>query len=136
MFTTEGLDHVAIIVKDVKRSVAWYREVLGLERLHDAWGDEPAFVGAGGTGLAIFQVTGDDDSRIPTSHSRIGLNHLAFRVDGPNFTASQSHLDSLGVDFHFEDHQIAHSIYFTDPDGHRLEITTYDLGQVDSNLAS
>src|SRR5215469_16239904 len=50
----ECLDHVTL-------SVAWYRDVLGLERLHhDAWGDRPAVVGAGGTGLALFPLPRGD----------------------------------------------------------------------------
>jgi catechol-2,3-dioxygenase len=36
-------------------------------------------------------------------------------------------LQSRGVPFQFSDHEIAHSIYFTDPDGFLLEITTYDV---------
>ena len=127
MFMTEGLDHVAIVVTDVERSVAWYREVLGLERIHDAWGNEPAVVGAGGSGIAIFQVTGDGVTQVAPNHGSIGLNHLAFRVDRSNFERAQEHLRSCGIKFHFEDHGISHSIYFTDPDGHLLEITTYDL---------
>jgi hypothetical protein len=38
----EGLDHIAIVVRDVKASVAWYRSTLGLSRFHeDAWGRLP-----------------------------------------------------------------------------------------------
>ncbi len=37
-------------------------------------------------------------------------------------------LEDRGIQFDFEDHEIAHSIYFHDPDSHQLEITTYELG--------
>ena len=47
-FIHEGIDHVAIRVTDVARSVGWYRDVLGLERRYeDVWGDFPALVGKG-----------------------------------------------------------------------------------------
>ena len=32
-----------------------------------------------------------------------------------------------GVEVHFSDHEISHSIYFADPDGHELELTTYEV---------
>ncbi len=83
----EGIDHVAMGVRDVERSAKWYSEVLGFERLHEGvWGGVPTFVGKGNTGIALFP-------------------------------ASQEAKPSA----------ISHSIYFRDPDGHQLEITTYEL---------
>ena len=55
------------------------------------------------------------------------MRHLAFRADRQNFTLAQATLQRLEIPFDFQDHQIAHSIYFRDPDGNSLEITTYDL---------
>ncbi|MGI8924852.1 MAG: hypothetical protein ACR2HJ_12655 [Fimbriimonadales bacterium] len=54
------------------------------------------------------------------------MRHLAFRVDGPNFTKAQETLRSRMITFEFQDHAISHSIYFSDH-GHKLEVTTYDL---------
>ena len=53
--------------------------------------------------------------------------HLAFRADSENFLAAQRELEKRGIKFEFQDHEISHSIYFRDPDGHQLEITTYEL---------
>lgn len=122
----EGLDHVALAVRDVEESVEWYIEVLGLERQHEgSWDGIPTFVGKGATGIALF----------PASESRKSLGkadparflHLALRADRENFQGAQRELKKRGIDFHFEDHGIAHSIYFRDPDGHKLEITTYEV---------
>ncbi len=55
------------------------------------------------------------------------LRHIAFRADAANFERAQRELGARGIELTFEDHDIAHSIYFHDPDGYRLEITTYDL---------
>lgn len=115
---TEGIDHVALSVHDLGKATEWYQRVLGLERRHaDVWGDEPTFVCAGQTGVALFSA----DNSAPR------FLHLAFRVDRQGFESAQRELRALGVEFRFQDHEISHSIYFTDPDGHRLEITTYDL---------
>ncbi len=53
------------------------------------------------------------------------MRHLAFRVDRANFETAQVELRARGVSFEFADHDIAHSIYFCDPDGHEIELTTY-----------
>ena len=53
--------------------------------------------------------------------------HFAMRADRKNFLAAQKELKGRGIDFEFQDHEISHSIYFRDPDGHQIEITTYEL---------
>jgi catechol 2,3-dioxygenase-like lactoylglutathione lyase family enzyme len=127
MFAIDGIDHVAIAVRDVRRSALWYQQVLGLRRLHeDAWGDLPAVVGIGGTAIALFPVQGDAPKARP-GRDTLAMRHLAFRVDAANFAHARAALQARGIPLEFQDHGIAHSIYFEDPDGHELEITTYDL---------
>jgi catechol 2,3-dioxygenase-like lactoylglutathione lyase family enzyme len=130
MLKVEGIDHVALAVRVVERSIRWYREVLGLERRYaDVWGDVPAFIGAGSTALALFPVRGDaaGASARPEASGAIAMLHLAFRVDAEGFRRAKDELTRRGIAWELSDHQVSHSIYFEDPDGHRLEITTYEL---------
>jgi catechol 2,3-dioxygenase-like lactoylglutathione lyase family enzyme len=129
MLEVEGIDHVALAVRDVERSVLWYREVLGLERRHaDVWGDVPAFICAGTTCLALFPVN-TESPKPPPDRRTLTMRHLAFRVNRENFVHAQRALAERGISFTSEDHTIALSIYFADPDGHQLEITTYDVAE-------
>lgn len=128
-FLTQGIDHIALNVRDVRKSAEWYRDVLGFERRYgDIWGDRPIVVGAGTTSLALFQIDGANASGPDASRDRVGLRHVAFRVDALNFQRAQDDLRRRGITFEFQDHTISQSIYFIDPDGYELEITTYDLG--------
>ena len=123
----EGIDHVALAVRDVERSARWYIEVLGFQRLHEGmWDGIPTFIGKGNTAIALFPANSNTRS---TSSIRgdIRMLHLAFRADHDGFLATQEELKRRGIKFEFQDHEISHSIYFADPDGHHLEITTYDL---------
>jgi catechol 2,3-dioxygenase-like lactoylglutathione lyase family enzyme len=123
----QGIDHVALAVRDLERSIRWYQEVLGLERRYDdVWGAVPAFLGAGATAIALFPVAGENPQP-PPGRDVIAMRHLAFRVDRENFTRARVELERRGIAVEFEDHEISHSIYFADPDGHQLEITTYEL---------
>jgi len=123
----EGIDHVALGVRDIERSAKWYIEVLGFERLHeDMWNGVPTFIGKGNTGIALFPASPNAKSGPSTSRD-VQMLHLAFRADRENFLAAQRELEKRGIKFEFQDHEISHSIYFRDPDDHQLEITTYDL---------
>jgi catechol 2,3-dioxygenase-like lactoylglutathione lyase family enzyme len=125
----EGIDHIALAVGDVERSAQWYMDVLGFERRYDGmWHGIPTFIGKGNTALALFPTKGDATST-SSAGSGIRMLHLAFRADRRHFLAAQEELQRRGIKFEFQDHEISHSIYFRDPDGHQLEITTYELEQ-------
>jgi catechol 2,3-dioxygenase-like lactoylglutathione lyase family enzyme len=115
----QGLDHVALAVGDQRASESWYRDVLGLEReFADEWGDTPVAVMSGGSGLALFKARADRPSLV---------RHVAFRVDRSNFETAQRELRERGISFEIQDHGVSHSIYFQDPDGLELELTTYEV---------
>jgi len=126
-FELERLDHVALTVTDVDRSIAWYQEVLGLEHVHEEeWGRNPAFLTSGSTGLALFPAKGSGQP--PKGYpDGLAMWHVAFRADRRNFDASRGELDTRSIRYTFSDHGLAHSIYFHDPDGHLVEITTYEV---------
>ena len=126
MFELEGLDHVALGVRDVERSAAWYIDVLGFERRFEGmWEGIPVFVARGRTALALFPAGNEATDLLPRKAP--GFLHLALRANRENFVAAQRDLTSRGIPFSFQDHEVSHSIYFRDPDGIQLEITTYEL---------
>jgi catechol 2,3-dioxygenase-like lactoylglutathione lyase family enzyme len=127
MIEHEGIDHVALSVRDVERSVQWYADVLGFERRFDGmWDGVPTFIGKGDTALALFPAR-ETNTRAEPRRDSVAMLHLAFRTDRANFLKAQGELKERGIEFHFQDHEISHSIYFRDPDGHELEITTYEM---------
>jgi catechol-2,3-dioxygenase len=124
MFELEGIDHVALAVRDVEGSAKWYIENLGFERRYEGmWDGIPVFIGKGRAAIALFP-SANKNPKVPT---RYGILHFAFGTDRRNFLAAQEELTSRGIAFQFQDHEISHSIYFSDPDGREIEITTYEL---------
>jgi catechol 2,3-dioxygenase len=118
---------VAITVSDLARSLAWYTDVLGLDRrFEDGWGDVPTMVCAGETCVALFPSDVPDPQSVLVRET-VSMRHFAFRVDRENFEAAQARFRDRGIEFESADHVIAQSVYISDPDGHQIEITTYDL---------
>jgi catechol 2,3-dioxygenase-like lactoylglutathione lyase family enzyme len=123
----EGIDHVALAVRDVERAANWYADVLGFERRYEEmWDGVPTFIAKGNTAIALFPLR-NNDSPSARGTGRRGMLHLAFRANRKNFLTAQRELEKRGIKFEFQDHEISHSIYFRDLDGHELEITTYEL---------
>jgi catechol 2,3-dioxygenase-like lactoylglutathione lyase family enzyme len=116
MLPIRGLYEVAIPVKDLRRAEAFYRNVLGLEiGLRDErrpW----LFLRAGGqAGMLVLQ---EDKGAWPTQH-------LAFMVDTDEIERAAATLREHGVTVRgplFHAWMPATSVYFTDPDGHQLEL--------------
>jgi catechol 2,3-dioxygenase-like lactoylglutathione lyase family enzyme len=123
----DGIDHVALAVSDVEQSAQWYIDVLGFERRYDGmWEGIPTFIGKENTAIALFPMR-NGHSKSPARSSGIRMLHLAFRANRENFLGAQQELKKRGIEFEFQDHEISHSIYFRDPDGHHLEITSYQI---------
>lgn len=125
-FKNRGLDHVAVAVADVERSRRFYEQVLGLGRTHEAW-EVPIVMAAEGSGIALFPKElhpspTPDDVEPPA----IRILHIAFRVDRAGFDSARQALAEQGVEARFSDHGISHSLYLNDPDGHQIELTTYE----------
>jgi catechol 2,3-dioxygenase-like lactoylglutathione lyase family enzyme len=126
-FDNRGLDHVAIAVTDLERSRRFYEGVLGLERVHEEW-EVPIVLAANGSGLALFDrdlhpSSTPDDVEPPA----VRILHIAFRLPRQGFDEAQAALGEHGIETRFSDHGISHSLYFDDPDGHQIELTTYDV---------
>jgi catechol 2,3-dioxygenase-like lactoylglutathione lyase family enzyme len=120
----EGIDHVALTTSDIDATLRWYEEVLGFERrFAGEWDGVPSMIGAGDTLIAFFPARNGEPAT-----AEGGMRHLAFRADRRGFEGAQAELAERGIEFEFADHGPAHSIYFRDPEGYRLEITTYELG--------
>ncbi|MEP7072111.1 MAG: VOC family protein [Verrucomicrobiota bacterium] len=120
-----GLDHVALSVRDVERSAAWYAEVFGFRNLYPGkWNGIPVFMGNEQMAIALFPTR---DAGTQEPGRRRGILDFAFRTSGEELRKAQSELTDRGIAFAFQDHEISHSIYLRDPDGHEVEITSYDL---------
>src|SRR5437868_3600078 len=123
----QALDHVALSVVNVQRSAQWYMDVLGFKRQHpDLWDGIPVFVGKNDAAVALFPIRNSKDST-RSSGTAPRVLHFAFRTTRSEFLTAREELRKRGIEVEFQDHDIAHSIYFNDPDGHDIEITTYEL---------
>jgi catechol 2,3-dioxygenase-like lactoylglutathione lyase family enzyme len=132
-FRVEAIDHVELFVPDRHEAAAWYRRVLGLDVLpeHEDWAQDPQgplmiSSDRGRTMIALF--AGEPQAARPTA----GFHRVAFRVNGPTFLAFRDRLRE--VEAVLRDHDKAWSLYFSDPWGHRLEVTTYDYAAAAQRL--
>lgn len=144
-FQVEQIDHVEFFVPDRRQAVDWYRRVLGFEVLpqFEYWSDDPdgpLMISSdhGTTKLALF--TGLPQG----SRETAGFQRVAFRVGALQFMRFLMNLSDHDLTDHqghrvtadqSVDHGGAYSIYFNDPFGHRLEITTYDYDETTMELA-
>ena len=118
------IDHVSLNVSDRSRSIAWYRDVLGLVQRGEPRRDEwPVFMGELGACVALFQAQVDSPERQPES---TGLRHVAFMLSADGLEEARGLLTGAGVPLRAEDHGNALSIYLPDPDGNMIELTTYE----------
>ena len=137
--TLEKIHHVAYWCKNAKQTVLWYQEMLNMDFIgamaenHVPSTHEPdpymhVFLDAGcGNILAFFELpTQPNMGRDPNTPAWV--QHIAFTVkDRETLMEFREHLVSKGVEvLGVTNHAIFHSIYFFDPNGHRLELSSWD----------
>ena len=109
-----GLSHVTFSVSDVGRSVRFYRDVVGL-RLVARWMRGAYFL-AGREWIALSLDPETRGGPLPE------YSHVAFAVSGPDFAPTAQRIHDSGTVVFKENRSEGASVYFLDPDGHKLEI--------------
>ena len=136
----DQIDHVEIEVPNRYEAARWYQAVLGFEicREYKSWAEAgygPLMISTDGgkTMLALFDGTSQGTER------PIGIRRIAFRVNGEQFFKFIEHLDAMAETHAVRcskifDHEKSFSVYFADPYGNGLEITTYEYDAVRNQL--
>jgi lactoylglutathione lyase len=123
-------DHTNWRVKDVERSLGFYRDVLGLEPfgLEEYERGEHPLVSLRVTSTFIVHLRPD-----PTFEavSTGGYDHLALVVEGTNLEALAEHLTDAGVEIEDRSENVVGArgsgvaLYVRDPDGYLIELKLY-----------
>jgi catechol 2,3-dioxygenase len=138
-FRVQQIDHVETYVPDRHQAATWYGEVLGLRIVAERafWAEDPQgpLMISSDDGNTMIALFAGDPATPRQGRSAPGFYLLAFRVDGAGFLAFLDHAAALGLQDRngdpigrqsAVDHDAAWSVYFQDPWGHDLEVTTYD----------
>lgn len=135
-----SLDHIHVYVSDQYEAAEWYEKVLGLKILEDlegwtAGGGPLTISGDGGSsGIALFARPSEKSDNQST---------VAFGVSGAEFADFIGRLPELGLTDRrggpvaadgISDHAKSWSVYFSDPYGNPIEVTTYDYDLVKEKL--
>ena len=120
------LNHAVLYVRDVDRSVAFYRDLLGFRVIGDMPG-RAAFLQAAGSSndhdLGLFAV-GASAGPSPAGRGAVGLYHLAWEVDTLGELARLADvLQGAGALVGASDHGTTKALYAMDPDGLELEVS-------------
>ena len=131
----QGFHHVAYRCRDAKETVNFYRDVLGMEfklaiaedRVPSTQAPDPymhVFMDAGGGNVLAFFELPNSPEMGRDLNTPDWVQHIAFRVaDHDELLRLKGRLETLDIDVLGPiDHGIFDSIYFFDPNGHRLEL--------------
>ena len=135
----EKIHHVAYRCKDAKETVEWYTKNLNMDFVLAIAEDKVPSTKEPDPYMHIFLDAGSDNVlaffELPTKpemdrdrNTPEWVQHIAFRVkDRETLLAFKQQLEDNGVDvLGVTDHSVFHSIYFFDPNGHRLELAAPD----------
>jgi len=117
------IGHVHLKVSDLHRSLAFYQDLLGFE-LTTMYGDQAAFLSAGGYHHHIGLNTWHSKGQPPAQSHAVGLYHTAIVYPTRKDLAMvlnrlhQARYPLTGA----SDHGVSEALYLNDPDGNGVEL--------------
>lgn len=118
------LGHVVFYVKNLERSLAFYRDLLGFKEVGRIFGGKAAALTSGRTHHEFLFIEVGDAPGPPTGH-RIGLYHIGIKIGDSldELRAAVKELEKAGVTITgASDHTVSKSLYLLDPDGNEVEL--------------
>lgn len=118
------LGHVVFYVKDLERSLGFYRDLLGFKEVGRIFNGAAAALTSGRTHheLLLIQV---GDAPGPPNGRRRGLYHIGIKVGDTldELREAKQELEQVGIAIDgMSDHTVSQSLYLKDPDGNEVEV--------------
>lgn len=113
-----GINHITFAVRSLEEAFRFYVDVLGASPA--ARWERGAFLTLGGVWLALLE--GDPEAVDESAYS-----HIAFSVAPTHFAQAEARIRQSGAAIWSENQTPGDSLYFSDPDGHRLEVHSSNL---------
>ena len=117
-----GLNHITLAVKNIEKSFTFYRDVLGFTPLCKWEGSAYFLVGNPDQPDGLWFCLDRDPQRQETACR----THYAFSVSLDDFKAMSERIIHSDATLFKENTSPGESLYFLDPDGHKLEIHVGD----------
>lgn len=122
------LAHIVLYVRDLERSLRFYRDVVGLTLLGSIFDGRAAMLSGGRTHheLLLIEVGAAPG---PLQGHRVGLYHVGWKIGDSLevLRAMKQRLESQGVPIDgMSDHTVSKSLYVRDPDGNEVELFVDD----------
>ena len=134
------IHHVAYRRKDARQTVEWYRQHLGMDfvlaiaedQVPSTHAPDPymhVFLDAGGGNILAFFELPNSPAMGRDTNTPEWVQHIAFKVDSVQVLEdTKARLEAADIPVvGVTDHTIFKSIYFFDPNGHRIELAC-DIG--------
>jgi catechol 2,3-dioxygenase len=118
------LGHVVFYVRDLQRSLAFYRDGVGLRCVGELFGGRAAALTGGRTHHELLLIQAGDAPG-PLRGRRLGLYHVGWKVGDTldDLRAVRSRLGRQGIPVAAAvDHHVSQSLYLHDPDGNEVEL--------------
>ena len=118
------LGHVVFYVKDLERSLGFYRDLVGFKEVGRIFNGAAVALTSGRTHheLLLIQV---GDAPGPSSGPRRGLYHIGIKVGDSldELRRAKRELEQAGIAIEgMSDHTVSQSLYLRDPDGNEVEL--------------
>ncbi len=118
------LGHLVLYIRDLERSRAFYRDVLGWREVAAVPG-QMAMFSSGRTHHELLLIeVGPNAAPIPEGR-RVGMYHFGLKIGETDdeLRAAFQRLAEAGANVvGSADHGVTHSVYITDPDGNEIEL--------------
>lgn len=118
------LGHVVFYVRDLNRSLAFYRDLLGFQEIGRIFGGTAAALTSGRTHHELLLIEVGEAPGPPQGRRR-GLYHIGIKVGDSldELRAAKRELEEAGIGISgMSDHTVSQSLYLHDPDGNEVEL--------------
>jgi catechol 2,3-dioxygenase len=118
------LGHVVFYVRDLARSLAFFRDLLGFREVGRIFNDTAAALTSGRTHHELLLIEVGDAPGPPSGRHR-GLYHIGIKIGDSlaELRSAKQELEQAGVQIvGSSDHTVSQSLYVLDPDGNEVEL--------------